>query len=158
MPQHPRLLYVVADGGSARLLERRSSDGEFVTIRRLDGRGRLAAVREEQRDEHAGRSFESATTARHAVGREDDYRRAKAAFAREVAEAVNEMLAAESSSESSSGAWSGVVLAAPSRLVRVFREALEPRTNLVSTVAKDLTKTQEHELGRWLDGAERPAR
>jgi protein required for attachment to host cells len=146
---HQRLLYVVADGAAARLLERRE-DGEFVILRELDGRSRLAAVRELQRDEHAGRSMESATTARHAVGREDGYGRAKAAFARETAAAAKELIAGDS--------WSGVVLAAPSRLLRVLREELEGRANVIHAVAKDLTKTPEHELGRWLDPPEERAR
>ena len=147
MLQHRKLLYVVADGGTARLLER-LPEGGFRTVRKLDGRGRLAVVREQLRDEHAGRSVESANSARHAVGREDDYRRAKAEFARRTAEAVKRMLA--------NGDWSGVVLAAPPRLMRVFRDELGRRTEVVRTLAKDLTKTPEHELGRWLDDADAP--
>lgn len=150
MPQHRKLLYVIADGGSARLLERRRGPGAFVTLRRLDGKAQLAAVREEQRDEQAGRSMESATTARHAVGREDDYRRAKSAFARRTAETVKAMLA--------DGAWSGVVLVAPPRLLRVLREELDSGAAIVHALAKDLTKTPEHELPRWLDRAELLAR
>jgi protein required for attachment to host cells len=144
MLQHRSLLYIVADGGTARLIERLPKGG-FRTLRTLDGRAQLAIVREQLRDEHAGRSIESANSARHAVGREDDYRRAKAAFAKRTAEAVKRMLA--------EGEWSGVVLAAPARLVQVFRDELEGEINLVRTLAKDLTKTPDHELGRWLDAA-----
>jgi protein required for attachment to host cells len=146
MPKHLNLLYLIADGGVARIAERAAGTGDFVTRRTLDGKARLATLREEQRDEEAGRSMESATSARHAVGREDVYRRAKADFARHAADVVSEAMA--------SGVWEGVVLVAPARLLPVFRAELEGRAQVVHTLAKDLTKTPDHALRRWLDSAE----
>ena len=145
MLRHRRLLYIVADGGTVRLIER-LPEGGFATFRKLDGRARLAVLREQLRDEHAGRSIESATSARHAVGREDDYRRAKVEFAKRAAESVKRVVAR--------GDWSGVILAAPPRLMQVFRDELGRRTDVVCTVARDLTKTPDHELGRWFDAAD----
>lgn len=146
MTPHRKLLYIVADGAVARLIERQPHSGEFVTRRKLDGRGDLAVLREQERDEGAGRSIESATVARHAVGREDVYQRAKAVFARHAADAALELLA--------EGVWGGVVLAAPARLLPVMRAELAGRAVVVKELAKDLTKTPDHALRRWLDPAE----
>jgi protein required for attachment to host cells len=146
MSRHSRLLYVIADGAVARFAERAPQTGDFVTRRTLDGKARLAELREEERDEGPGRSFESATSGRHAVGREDVYRRAKAGFARHAAEAARRALA--------QGVWDGVFLVAPSRLLPVLRAELEGRANVVGVLAKDLTKTPDHELRGWLESAE----
>jgi hypothetical protein len=150
MPNHPRLLYVVADGATARLIERAQDTGDFVTICTLDGRARLATVREEERDEPAGRSIESATEARHAVGREDAYRQAKAGFMRYVAEVVIQVMEHDG--------WEGVVLAAPQRLVATLRSQIEAHRQVVWALTKDLAKTPDHELHRWFDQAELSAR
>src|SRR5579864_6655676 len=87
-----RLIYLLADGAHARFVERSTDTGHFVTVNRIDGTEALEAVRAEQRDEPAGRSVESVGGARHAVGREDAYRRAKAAFASQAATALNKMV------------------------------------------------------------------
>jgi protein required for attachment to host cells len=149
MPTRAKLLYLLADGASARLVKHREQETGFVTVREFDGRSRLAVVRAEQRDEAAGRSYESATSARHGVGREDGaYRRAKEAFAAEAAQALDRMIA--------DGDWEGVVLVAPARLLPALRSHLAARTKVVRTLAKDLLKVPDHELGRWLDMATLP--
>ena len=149
MPRRRKLIYLLADGASARFVQHGERAGEFVTMRELDGRQRLATLREEQRDEGPGRSFESATSARHGVGRDDDaYRRAKEAFAAEAAETAARMAA--------EGDCEGVVLVAPPKLLPVLREHLSPRTRVVNTLAKDLTKAPDHDLARWLGPATPP--
>lgn len=143
MPRPPTLLYLIADGGTARFVERVAETGAYVTRKTLDGRAHLAELHEEARAEGPGRSMESANSARHAVGREDVRERAKADFARHAAAAVKQEIAARP--------CDGIVLAAPSRLLSVFRAQFDDGCPVVRSIAKDLTKTPDHELGRWLD-------
>jgi protein required for attachment to host cells len=143
MARHRKLIYVLADGAHARFVERSAETHDFKTLRSMDGTQRLDAVRQEQRDEGAGRSFESDNKARHAVGAEDPYRKVKTEFVSAVAETLNEMLA--------NGGWEAVVLAAPDRLLKVLREGVSPRVEIAGEVAKDLTKTPDHDLGEWLN-------
>ena len=143
MARQRKLLYVLADGAHARFVERLAETHDYKTMRTLDGSRRLDQLREEQRDESAGRSFESANSARHAVGVEDPYRKVKNDFVAGVAEQLNETL--------KHGDWEGVVLAAPDRLLGVLRDSVSKHITIVGEVAKDLIKTPDHELGQWLD-------
>ncbi len=140
-----RLIYLLADGAHARFVERSADTGHFVTVSRIDGTEALEAVRAEQRDEPAGRSIESVGGARHAVGRNDAYRRAKAAFASQAATALNKLVQRK--------AVEAVVLVAPARLIPVLREHVSPRVPIARTLAKNLIKTPDHELGAWLTTA-----
>ena len=137
-----KLLYVLADGAHARFVEQSAETKAFVTVHRMDGTRRLEILRAEQRDEQVGRSFESGSAARHGVGREDAYRRAKEAFAADVAKTLRTLLA-QTSPE-------GVVLVAPPRLLRVLRDGLGSSPPIVAELGKDLTKATDHELGQWL--------
>lgn len=142
MVHRPRLLYVLADGAHARFVDWSAETHAFVTAKSMDGSHLLDVVRAEQRDEPAGRSFESASPARHGVGREDSYRRAKQAFAADVAKTLREHLRRTS--------YEGVVLVAPPRLLKVLRAGLAGFSPVVGELGKDLTKTPDHELGEWL--------
>jgi len=142
MSHRTNLIYVLADGAHARFVQRSRETGDFTTVQELDGSGRLAALRAEQRDEGPGRAFESATSARHGVGREDVYRRAKAEFAARVAEALGAFLEKRE--------VEGVVLAAPPRLLHDLRKGLPSGVRIVAELGKDLVKTPDHELGAWL--------
>ncbi len=137
-----RLIYLLADGAHARFVERSRETGHYVTVSRIDGTEALATVRAEQRDEPAGRSIESVGGARHAVGRNGAYRRAKSAFAAHAAETLNKMVARKP--------VEGVVLVAPSRLIPVLREHLAHCVPVTRVVPKNLIKTPDHELGDWL--------
>ncbi|HXQ13789.1 MAG TPA: host attachment protein [Caulobacteraceae bacterium] len=142
MTRRPQLLYVLADGAHARFVEQSAETSAFVTVHRLDGSSRLEIVRAEQRDEQAGRSFESGSTTRHGVGREDAYRRAKEAFAADVAKTLLTLFGQASEQ--------GVVLVAPPRLLRVMRDCIGSSAPIVAELGKDLTKATDHELGKWL--------
>jgi len=140
---HQKLIYVLADGAHARFVERNADTGDFVSFQRMDGDDRLETLREEQRDEQAGRTFESSGGHRHGVGRDEDvYERAKADFATQVAGRVSQ-IAAQRRPE-------GVVLVAPPRLLSPLREGLAASIVVVGELGKDLTKTPDHELGDWL--------
>ena len=142
MRHRQKLLYLLVDGAHARFVEWSKDKGDFVTIHRLEGVDRLDEVRDEQRDEQPGRSFESAAAGRHAVGREDAYRRAKEAFAADVGRAYKKVAAGRS--------LDGVVLAAPPRLLRALRDSLPAQATVVAELGKDLVKTPDHDLAPWL--------
>ncbi len=138
-----KLLYLLADGAHARFVEQSPETHAFVTLSQMDGSRRLETLRVEQRDEQAGRSFESSGSARHGVGRDDDvYRRAKEAFVAQAAAALGDVLSAHPAD--------GVVLVAPARLLHVLRAGLPAGAKVVAELGKDLTKTPDHELGQWL--------
>lgn len=143
MPKTSRTLFLLADGVHARFVRRSPETSHFVTLERMDDEAGLETLREEQRDEASGRSYESAGSARHGVGREDVYRDAKAKFAVRAAKALGEKVA--------KGDWDAVVLVAPARILPVLRNALAPDVKVVGEVSKDLIKTPDHELGAWLD-------
>jgi protein required for attachment to host cells len=143
MAHRRKLIFLLADGAHARFVEQTPETGAYVTVRSMDGSERIETLRAEQRDEAPGRTHESFGYGSHAVGREDAYRRAKAAFAADVAKTLNHMLA--------QGDFDGVVLVAPARLRKTLRAGMTSRTAVVRELAKDLTKTPDHELGGWLN-------
>jgi protein required for attachment to host cells len=138
-----KLLFVLSDGGRARLVERAASDGAYSTIEEIDGTGRLATLRKDLRASPPGRSFSSASPRRAAVGPEDYLRPTKEAFVREVAERAAEVCRSRK--------FKGVVVAAPSRLLAELRRGVEEHAPVAASLCKDLTKAPDHELGAWLD-------
>lgn len=143
MAHRRKLIFLLADGAHARFIEKTPETGAYVTVRSMDGSERLETLRAEQRDEAPGRTHESFGYGSHAVGNEDPYRRVKEAFATDVAKTLDHMLA--------QGDYDGVVLVAPARLRKALRAGLGSRTAVVHELAKDLTKTPDHELGVWLN-------
>lgn len=144
MTRPREILFILADGGRARLVTRRPDDGAFVTLREIEGSARLEALRLERRARPPGRTQESASPARRAIGREDYYRQAREAFMGEVADAAVEAC--------QTGPCDGMVVVAPARLIRALRVRLEPRGAVLADLARDLTKVPDAELGRWLSG------
>jgi protein required for attachment to host cells len=149
MPKSNRLLFLLADGTHARLIER-STFGDFATFQEIDGAGELNTVRALMRQDPPGRGFESYGTARHAVGQEDPYRSTKLAFADSVA--------AEAQKQARAHGADGVVLVAPARLLPVMKRRSAGGIKVVATLAKDLTKTPDEDLERWLSPLEASAR
>jgi protein required for attachment to host cells len=137
------LLFVLTDGGRARLVERAASNGAYSTIEEIDGAARLATLRKELRASPPARSFSSASPRRSAVGPEDYLRPAKEAFVREVAEHAAEVCRHRK--------FNGVVVAAPARLLGELRRGVEEHAPVAASLGKDLTKAHDHELGAWLD-------
>lgn len=139
MPYPNRLMFVLADGAHARFVKRNRDTGAFLTVRELDGAHRLKTLRRELRASHPGRSHESGAPARHGVGREDYFRQAKEAFVAQVAREATEFATVGDM----------LVVVAPARLVLALREQLGAR--VAAVLNKDLVKTPDHELGRWLE-------
>ena len=135
-----RLLFVLADGAHARFVKRNAKTGAFVTVRELDGSRKLKSLRRELRSgPAAGTSHESSSPTRHGVGREDYLRQAKEAFVAEVAREAADFATAKDA----------LVVVAPARLVSALREELGSR--VAASLTKDLIKTPDAELGRWLE-------
>jgi len=140
MPYPSRLLFILADGAHARFVKRNRDTGAFLTVRELDGSHRLKNLRRELRaGPQRGRSHESGSPTRHGVGREDYARQAKEAFVTDVAREAAEF----------AGIGQALVLVAPARLVSALRERLDAK--VAAVLNKDLLKTPDHELGRWLE-------
>lgn len=138
-----KLLYLIADGARARLVRRSPETGDFVTLSEIDGRDRLRVLRGELRRGSPGRSFQSGTPERHAVGREDYFRQAKEAFAAEIAEQAADVCRQDS--------YEGVVIAAPARLIGALKEQVAGRATVAGAVEKDLTKAPDARLPQWFD-------
>lgn len=140
MPHPDHLLFILADGAHARFVKRNRDTGAFLTVRELDGSHRLKNLRRELRaGPPPGRSHESGSPARHGVGREDYARQAKEAFVADVAREAAEF----------ADVGGAVVVVAPARLVSALRDELGAK--VAAVLNKDLVKTPDHELGRWLE-------
>lgn len=137
-----RLLYLITDGGRARLVRRSPETGQYTTVEEIDGGARLRALRRKVRSSLPARSFASFSKARSAVGKEDFYRPAKDEFVREVAERAISLAKREQ--------LEGVFVAAPNRLIGPLKAGLGRRIAIGGLLRKDLTKAPDHELGNWL--------
>lgn len=139
MPQHHSLCIVIADGGHARFV-RPAPDNALHTFEAVDS----VTLHKHDRDlvsDRPGRSFESATSARHAyTPRTDPHEMAKDQFTREVAKMVNATSAADEFHE--------LVVVAPAHVLSELTDALDARTKgkLLGSLAKDLVNTPDHEL------------
>jgi protein required for attachment to host cells len=144
MAKHPRVWVVVADGSRARILSPAGMPASYTTVREL-----VAAEARQSSHELGGsapgRAQESAASVRHAIEpRVDLHEQAKERFAQEVAAMLNEAGA--------QGEFDSLVLVAQPRIAAPLRKALSaPVRHKISTeVAKDLTKTPNHELAQHL--------
>ena len=139
---HPKILFVLADGAHARMVRRSAETGDFVTVREIDGGGHLRAAHVKAKSHPSGRSFQSASPSRSAVGADDPYRQVKMDFMGRIAEAA-ETLAAEDGS-------AGVVLIATRRLLPELRRDMGSGVRVLGQLAKDLIKVPDHALVEWL--------
>jgi len=144
MATHSKLWIAVVDGEHARILVAGETDGRYRTERMIDS----AAAHQRSADlgsDRPGRSFESATSTRHAIApRHDPHDLAKRRFVEDVARQVNE--AAEQ------GLFARLVLAAPSHALHDLRAALSATAaaRLVGIVQKDLVRVPDSEIGPHL--------
>jgi protein required for attachment to host cells len=139
----PRILFLLTDGARARFGERSAQTGDFVTLSEVDRRDRLEVLRTELRASPPGRSLQSGTPERHAVGREGAFRQAKEAFVEEMADRAAEVCRRRD--------FQAVFIAAPARLVGPLRRRLTTQAKVAGALQKDLTKASDATLGRWLD-------
>jgi protein required for attachment to host cells len=144
-----RLLFVLTDGGHARLVVRSPTDGHYVTCEEVDGSDRIEAVRAEMRATVPGRTSFSAAPRRSAVGPESYLRAAKEAFVGEVAGRAVAICREEG--------LAGVVIAAPPRLIGPLQARLQDRVAVAGAIRKDLTRTPNSQLGAWLNDVRTPS-
>jgi protein required for attachment to host cells len=137
-----RTWVLIADAGRARVL---SSAGEGLReVSEMRFENELPPTHELV-DDRQPRSFESVGSARHAMSKgEDPRRKEKRKFVAILADLLDEHL--------DRGSFDRLVLVAPPQALGDFRDALSERVRarLVNEVAKDLTKTANHEIAGHL--------
>jgi protein required for attachment to host cells len=142
MTAHLKTLFVIADGSRARWVTRSEAADDFATASELHAKP-LA------HGHPLGEVFESSTGRGFSVEEGGEaVRRHHEAFAREIAEKLDAQCAA--------GGFARLALVAPSHTLNAITEHLgaAAKAKLVKTLAKDLTKTPDHELGDWLRSLE----
>lgn len=135
-------LFVLADGARARLV-RRTPGGHFATFAEVDAREDLEKLRRELRASQPPVNRQSGTPVRHSLGKSNYIRQAKEQFVAAVAQEALQAVQA--------GGFEKVVLAAPPRLIGPLRERLGDGARVVGALKRDLTKSPDAELPRWLD-------
>jgi protein required for attachment to host cells len=141
---HPRTWYVVADGGRARVVQKRAGQEAFETSWEIVA----SDIHHRTHDlgtERPGRSRESATSAHHAVQPRADLHRAnKQNFVLDVAAMLNE---ANQRNE-----FDCLVLVAPAHPLGDLRAALDASTErkITGELQKDLTKVPNADLAEHL--------
>lgn len=144
--KHPRTWYVVADGGLARIVQKREEEDAFDTQRELVS-AEIHSHTQELGTDRPGRTHESAMSARHAIQpREDLHRANKRHFVHQVAAALSE---ANTRNE-----FDRLVLVAPAPVLGELRHALDAPTQrkLLAQLQKDLTKVPDADLKEHLAG------
>jgi protein required for attachment to host cells len=137
--KHPRLCYVIADGGRARFVERDEA-GAYRTVASFVSSELHMSSHELGRDRPA-RVKESTSPARSAVEpRRDLHQAAKEDFIRVVGAELSELYG--------QAPFDQVMLVAPPGVIAELRAALSaPMAKLVvKELHKDLTKVPDHEL------------
>jgi protein required for attachment to host cells len=135
----PRTLYIIADGGRVRYIER-TGPSHFKTFRKFASVHIHEKSSELTRD-RPGRVRESAAPARHAVeARIDPRDKVELAFVRAVA--------ADLCKDQTVSGFDNLVFAAPGRLLKVLANSLSPAltAKLAECIAKDLTKIPDENL------------
>jgi len=139
------LLFVISDGGRARLVRRAPDGGGFVTIEEMDNGETLRALKAERAANPATRVFDSVGSGRHGAGKDDSDRLAKEAFVVEVADRAVALVRQND--------LAGVYVAVTTTLAAPLRDRLAASVTVFGTISKDLTKVPDPELGAWLDDA-----
>ena len=140
----PRIWYVIADGGRARIVQKRNKQDAFDTSQEFVSAD-LHRATHELGTERPGRTRESATSARHAVQpRQDLHRAEKQNFVHEVAAVLNEA--------SQRDEFDALVLVAPAHALGDLRQALDAPTQrkITAQLQKDLTKVPNADLSEHL--------
>jgi hypothetical protein len=139
----PRTLYLIADGGRVRYIER-TGPGRFNTFRKFVSAHMHDKSSELSRD-RPGRVRESATSARHAFeARIDPRDKTETEFMRAIA--------ADVSADDTLADFDKLVFIAPAKLQKAFQEALaaSPTAKLVECIDKDLTRIPDSDLYQHL--------
>lgn len=133
--------FLVADNAHARWVRRSGPGGDFATVKELHAAP--AAPHHPQ-----GVAFESGGARFSIEERVEAVARRRYRFAETLAEAINQRAA--------DGDIQRLCLVAPPRTLAAIRRRLSSAAEaaLVHVLAKDLTKTPDHELGGWFNALE----
>jgi protein required for attachment to host cells len=138
--RHPRTWYLVADGGRARVLQKRPAEKVYDTQLAIDA----TSLHSQSRDlgaDRPGRTHESMGSVRHALApRQDLHLEAKRTFIHDVANLLNQANAR--------GEFDRLVLVAPTPALGQLHAALDPATQhmVVAQLQKDLTNVPDADL------------
>jgi protein required for attachment to host cells len=139
----PKVLYIVADGGRVRYVERLAA-AHFKTLHKAISAQIHEKAAKITRD-RPSRIRESATTARHAKEpRMNPRDKVEKNFIQDVARDLQEGPIVKD--------FDLLVLIAPGKLLNVFRAALSPDllSKVIECIDKDLTKVPDADLARHL--------
>jgi protein required for attachment to host cells len=138
--------FVIADGMHARVLKQDAPRGALVPALEHElVEPKVQGFSRDLGDDRPGRAFDPGSGGRHAMEpRSDPHMRMKQAFARRVAELINQ--------GAGRGAFEHLVLVAPPRTLGELRAELDPgaRRRILTESAKDLMKIPQAELGDHL--------
>jgi protein required for attachment to host cells len=142
MPRSLKTQFIIADAAHARWVCRSGHAHDFVTTKEVHAEAKAKPT-------PSGVAFESSASQRFNIEPRDEAVRAhKNRFAHEIADAIN--------AEAANGHFDRLAVVAPARVLQAISERLNTAASakLAKTLAKDLTKTPDHELGTWLRGLE----
>ena len=140
--QAPNILFVILDGARARFVKRAGPRRDLTTFHEIDGSWRLKDVQIAARGRPATRTFHTAGRASQTPTDDDLGRQAKEAFAAEVAALTPRIMREQS--------LDVLYVVAPARLLKHFQSRLPADAKLAGQLARDLTKTPDCELPKWL--------
>lgn len=142
--KRPNTWFVIADGGRARFITRRSG-AEVYDTRREFVSAHLHTPSREIGDSRPGRGHESASSTRHAVQpRLDPHLAYKRDFVRAVADELNEA--------GRKGEFDRLVLVAPVRALGALVDALDDAivAKVAARIRKDLTRVPDSDMASHL--------
>lgn len=131
--------FMVADGSRSRWVERSAATGDLVTIEETE------AEAGKPKRGPPGVVFDGATGRGAGVRERSD-------FVERNRERFAKALAGELNARAAKGTLDRLVVVAPSRTLRAILSGMseQAQERLKGALAKDLTKTPDHELVRWL--------
>lgn len=139
MIKHLQTDFVIADGSRARFVRRNESGRDFATIREL------TAAKAAHTGGPQGVAFEGGSGRRASIEEKDTAVRArKGRFPAQIAGEINAAV--------ESGRTERFAVIAPTRTLAAIVSRLNGKAQerLAGTLAKDLAKTPDHDLGHWL--------
>lgn len=140
-----RTWILIADAGRARVLQNLGPGKGLTPVDGLASESALPGSTNEIVADRQGRSFESADGSRHPLEpRTDPREQMKRGYLEMLADQLDEKLKAE--------AFDRLIVVAPPQALGILRSAFTDRVKkaVSGELAKDLTKTPEHDLGAHL--------
>jgi protein required for attachment to host cells len=140
-----RTWILIADAGRARVLENLGPGKGARLVDGLSSEAGLPSTTHAIVTDRQPRSIESSSPARHPIEPKTDPRE-------QMKRGYLEMLASELDRHLAAGDYDRLIVVAPPHALGVLRSAFSDRVKAVMAgeLAKDLTKTPDHELGQHL--------